>query len=958
MGEASRRIWLELGVFDPARRALVRPQGEEIPLTPSEARLLVWLGERPHEVHEVERLLREVWGYKAESRTVYVTVSRLRAKIERDPARPRHLLAAASAGYRFEPLPAPQPAPSTREVRVDGRRIWGREAEIERIQALRAQGGRRLTLTGPGGIGKTTLARAALDGDEVVYCDASADPDLQALLASVYRSLGLAGGAADLRVYLGAALRARGPTLLLLDNLEQVAGPARELLDAWLEEAPQLAVLATSRLALQAREERVIAVGPLALPEEGADLETLAGAAAVGMLLELAAAARPGLRVDAEATRIAARLARELDGVPLCLSLVAARARTLTLGDLQERLARRPLELLSDQRARLPRQRDIRATVRWSLDLLPDWARACWAALSVFVAPFTLARAEAVLDPPLVEGAPWAADVLDLLVDASLLQALPAAREGGPSRYAWLQSIRSFAEEHAAGLPTLAEHRARHAACFAARWSLEAVERLVRATEREARAALREERPDLERALSTALERRDAGAVDALLEALLWLGRTEGPPDAVLAWVERVEAAPWLDATLALQAASARAEMAASMGRSAEALPALRDALARHPDAHPRARFAAKHSLVLLAEFVGDRPLMRTLTEELVEQDAVALGPLQRVAADQARGINRLALGDPAGAERDLLRALQRAREFHNDRYAGVCLLNLGGLYRDRGQHGLAITFAREAAEVAQQTGDLDRAPMAWSMLGKLELDEGRLREAIGRLEEAQGVLLRRGMLARASIVLGSLGTAQWARGENERALASFRALVGDPGAPLRARAAARAYVGGILAEGGRAPEARLELERALEEARERSGAFAELVALGLLARLERVDHPARALSLATAGVAVGRALQAPLQERVCAALRAEALARAGELTAAQAALAEIDEAQVSALAPLPRLELTLARGAACRALGDAGGLARALELADALIPGMALEPGAWMLRERESLGR
>jgi DNA-binding winged helix-turn-helix (wHTH) protein len=144
---------LDTGWFDPARAVIVGPAGE-VALRPAEARLLAWLAQHPGETVSHDRLLREVWGYsaRAQSKTVYTTVSRLRSKIEADPANPRHLLPVAKVGYRFVPA---GPSASARQAPS----IIGRDPDLEGIERLLDGGARLLTLVGPGGVGKTHLAR-------------------------------------------------------------------------------------------------------------------------------------------------------------------------------------------------------------------------------------------------------------------------------------------------------------------------------------------------------------------------------------------------------------------------------------------------------------------------------------------------------------------------------------------------------------------------------------------------------------------------------------------------------------------------------------------------------------------------------------------------------------------------------------------------------------------------------
>ncbi len=217
-------------VVDLARRE-VRRDGETLGLTAMEVALLRYLAARAGEVVTQASLLEDVWGYHpdVETRAVANAVKRLRVKIERDPKEPAHLLTAFGVGYRLE-LGAGPPLEA-------GDAFVGRAGELAAL-AEALQGGAGLTtLTGPGGAGKTRLARRFADraGRPVCFCELAEARTGEDALRLVAGALGVpldaAGAARAERV--GRALAGRGPLLLVLDNVEQVLAPAAALVERW-----------------------------------------------------------------------------------------------------------------------------------------------------------------------------------------------------------------------------------------------------------------------------------------------------------------------------------------------------------------------------------------------------------------------------------------------------------------------------------------------------------------------------------------------------------------------------------------------------------------------------------------------------------------------------------------------------------------------------------------------------
>ncbi len=351
------------------------------------------------------------------------------------------------------PVGSPLSAPSATEP---GRRLpprltsfLGRDADLQRLGELLGTA-RLVTVTGPGGVGKTSLAleaaRAAADRfpDGVAFVRLAGVTDPVQVPQAVLAALEIRDVAtATAEDQLLGHLRNRA-VLLVLDNCEHLADACALLVEQLLESCPRVRLLATSREPLAARGEVQCAVDPLPVPPPTADVVQLCGSASVRLFLDRADGVLPDFELTEENHSAVADICRHLDGMPLAIELAAARVAVLPLDELARRMGDRFALLTTGPRTAEARQRTLRATVDWSYHLLPDPERVLLQRLSVFRGSWTLDAVQAVaggepLNPAAV------VDLLGRLVDRSLVV---VDRTGG--RYHLLETIREYATERLA----------------------------------------------------------------------------------------------------------------------------------------------------------------------------------------------------------------------------------------------------------------------------------------------------------------------------------------------------------------------------------------------------------------------------------------------------------------------------------------------------------------------------
>jgi predicted ATPase/class 3 adenylate cyclase len=394
----------------------------------------------------------------------------------KDLGRPEELFQLVHPGlpHDFPPLATPDRRPNNLPTQAST--FIGRDTELREIRAsIERESVRLLTLTGPGGTGKTRLAlRVAADEIDrydqgVFFIDLSAIRDTQAVLASIARTIGLTETAdGSLLAELERQLHHQR-VLLILDNFEQVMSAAPTAVEL-LSGCPGLKLLVTSREALHVRGEQLYAVPPLSLPQAGREPPTaveLAAYEAVQLFVERAQAVRSDFHLTNENSAAIADICLRVDGLPLAIELATARINLFSPEELRERLGSRLALLRGGSRDLPSRQRTLRATIEWSYQLLEPGERRLFELLSIFPVA-GLQAVEVVADELdwLTETGGETLDGLASLLDKSLIHKVDP--DDAASRLVMLETIREYAAERLDELPEFAAAARRaHAAYFA-----------------------------------------------------------------------------------------------------------------------------------------------------------------------------------------------------------------------------------------------------------------------------------------------------------------------------------------------------------------------------------------------------------------------------------------------------------------------------------------------------------
>jgi predicted ATPase len=581
----------------------------------------------------------------------------------------------------------------------------GREREVaEVVVLLRSAAARLVTLTGPGGTGKTRLALQAaaelLDAfpDGVFFVPLAALRDPELVPSAIANALGLReqGGQSPGQAVREALVGKR--LLLVLDNVEQVAASA-PFVGELLAAAPALEVLATSRLPLRLRAEREYPVPPLALPPaNGTPPEQLLPYEAVRLFVERAQAVRAGFALTPEIAPAVAEITRRLDGLPLAIELASARVRLIPPAALLARLEKRLPLLTGGPRDAPARQQTLRDAIAWSDDLLTADEQALFRRLSIFAGGFSLEAAEAVANP---EGAFDVLDGLERLSEHSLLR--PVTGADGEPRFTMLGTIREYGLERLTQSGEAEEMRRMHAGFFLA-MAEEADPQLIGPGQVEWLTRLETEHDNLRAALGWAIAEEVSTAL-RLAVGLRWFWVFHGHLSEGRGWLDRVLAASGEPEPLHVGAFAAAGHLARHLGEYPRAID-LQEAsleLAQRFQ-NRRGEALALLELGVLASFTeGDVALEAALTE-----DSLALWRELGDPWGTARALNNLGYsaflqGDFERAATMLDEAVALARTAGDRSALGYILDSRGAIAEAQDELWQATNLYREALALAQQ---------------------------------------------------------------------------------------------------------------------------------------------------------------------------------------------------------------------------------------------------------------
>jgi predicted ATPase/DNA-binding SARP family transcriptional activator len=668
------------------------------------------------------------------------------------PQRPEQLV---TAGLRTK-----LPLPTTRESRptnlpASSTPLLGRERELKMITVLLGRDRTRLvTLTGPGGIGKTRLAlQAAVEAldefpDGVFFVSLAAITDPNLVVATVGQTLGVREGAGrTIDESLQEHLKDK-QLLLLLDNFEQVVEAAPEV-SRLFAACPRVKVLATSREPLHLPGEQQYPVPPLPVPDQPSlqrpDPLLLSQFVAVALFTEQAQAVNPSFQLTNENAHAVGEICVRLDGLPLAIELAAARTKLLPPQAILGRLDQR-LKLLTGTSRGVPaRQQTLRNTIDWSYGLLPEGERALFVRLAVFVGGCSLEAAGAVCDPDDELGA----DVLDgiaSLVDKSLIRQ-PERAEGEP-RFGMLETVREYALERLEADPSAQEVRRRHSEYFC-QLAEQARDGLKGLHQQAWLERLEEEHANLRAALARLLEQRQTEQAMRVVSGIwsFWLFHgylREGQrwSEAVLA---KADPSPSLlrGDILAILGEFYRCQgdFERSIRVKEEALPIL-----RHAD--PRKAAGVLHDLgEIAAQAQGQYARALELHEESLA--------LRRQLGDQGgiahalTGLADLAIrtGDLTQAAALYQQVLQTARELQDATFATFAMINLAHIARLDANGGRAAAMLRDGLTLTRKRRDIyvlvdGLEEVAAVAAGRDEaIHAARLFGAAAAIREASGLL-------------------------------------------------------------------------------------------------------------------------------------------------------------------------------------------------------------------------
>jgi predicted ATPase/DNA-binding CsgD family transcriptional regulator len=595
-----------------------------------------------------------------------------------------------------------------------------------------------VTLTGPGGAGKTRMSieighlERANFGDGVVFVPLANLTTADAMLGAVAQAL-------DIREERGGSLAdAIGGVasdldlLLILDNLEQVDNPVPAL-SLLFDNAPEIRILATSRSALRIRGEHEVTIEPFATPDPAKlpALEELAANPAVALFVDRANSVKPTFALASDNAADIAEICRRLDGLPLAIELAAARSKLLSPAQMLPRLANR-LQLLTSGPRDLPeRQQTLRDAIAWSHDLLPEREQLLFRRMAVFSGGASVDEVTIIAGFDQVN----VFDDLAALVDHSLVRVVDGA--DGEARYTMLQTIRDFALElleHSGERDAIQTHMMEHYVALSETIKTE----LVGSGSAHWLKVVQAEIDNLRSAHRWAVEHEDAISAQRIASALPRFWEVQG---------NFSEGRSWLTAALAIgkeptkdraHALIGLATLARRQGDYESAIASYEEGLAIFSSLDDRSGIAtALNNLGVVAQDQGDYDRARQLLTEAQQYFASIDDRPRNASALNNLGLVARRQGDMEGAVRLYEQSLALWTELGDQLRRALCLNNLGVVAYYLGDSETAENRYREALGVYRQMEDRSGAALTLNNLADILRDRGDYPQAMTAWQES-----------------------------------------------------------------------------------------------------------------------------------------------------------------------------------------------------------------------------
>jgi predicted ATPase len=725
--------------------------------------------------------------------------------------------------------PAQHNLPSERDAFV------GREGEIEELARNLDCHARMVTLLGAGGMGKTRLAvrygwqHLAQWPGGVWFCDLTEARSVDAIASALAGAFDVQLGKGDPLEQLGNVIVGRGRCLIVLDNFEQIASHAAATVGRWMEKAGEARFLVTSRERLGLGDMEIVQV-----------VDSMSAEAGLVLLTLRAQWLRPGLDLRGSETESAREIVELVDGMPLAIELAAARMRVMSATQIVQQMRSRFQLLTGGQNAR---HETLAVAIDGSWELLRPWEQAACAQCAVFQGGFTLEAAENVLDLSAWPEAPWVVDVVQALVDKSLLRMwvpVPIGSGVGEAmgRIGMYASLQEYAGKKLRTLDPAAARRAeeRHGKWYAQFGTDEALDALDGRGGLGRTRGLLADIDNMQVACRRAIRRGDVEVAVATLRASnrIYLNRRV-EHDVEIALAEDVAAMPLAKRELMF--------VLLCLGwalRKAGNLTRVYDAFERAL-ALSREIGSRKYEGIILGSLGGILRQQGRMEEARTAYETATA--IHREVGDRPSeqngmdglGVLHLLQGRMAEAQQCFDSALAIARELGNRAKEGYLLGQLAILAAEQGRIKQARELYEATLAISREAGDLASESNGLGNLASLLSDLGLLTEARVHYERALAIAREIGDRALEGVVLGNLGTIEMEEGQFDRAQEHItRALaIAREMSNRRSEGYAHGHLGFLNRERGRIEEARRHLEASIAIAQELGNPRLEGLALG-----------------------------------------------------------------------------------------------------------------------------